>query len=65
MLVLKFQGLEDQCYKLRQLYGHVFEWSLGYDDESKRRDKYNVTKLDFYLFKFELDVKGEAVVPLS
>lgn len=56
-LVLQFQGLKDQTYKLRHLYHHVFEWALNHD-EAKRRGRYPNTSLETYLFKFEVDGCG-------
>ncbi|KAK5653464.1 hypothetical protein OQA88_8950 [Cercophora sp. LCS_1] len=52
-LELRFQGHALQSYQLRYLCDTTFEWSLSHD-ESKKRGRYNITSLDYFLFKFKV-----------
>ncbi|KAM7195510.1 protein flp [Rhypophila sp. PSN 637] len=57
-LELRFQGLGTQAYELRYLCGNVFEWSLTHD-ESKKRGRYNIAALEYFLFTSNLDREGK------
>ncbi|KAI5925176.1 beta-lactamase/transpeptidase-like protein [Camillea tinctor] len=59
-LLLRFQGLEDYTYELRHLCSNIFEWSLTHD-ETKKRGRYNIAELPFFLFKFVVDDSGDIV----
>lgn len=57
-LLFQFQGLRDQTYRVRHLYGNVFEWALTHD-EAKKRGRYSNANLETYLFDFEVDTCSE------
>ncbi|KAK4213444.1 beta-lactamase/transpeptidase-like protein [Rhypophila decipiens] len=58
-LELRFQGLETQAYELRYLCDNVvFEWSLTHD-ENKKRGRYTIAALEYFLFTFKLDREGK------
>ncbi|KAM7211349.1 Beta-lactamase/transpeptidase-like protein [Rhypophila decipiens] len=58
-LELRFQGLETQAYELRYMCDNVvFEWSLTHD-ENKKRGRYNIAALEYFLFTFNLDREGK------
>ncbi|KAK0646949.1 beta-lactamase/transpeptidase-like protein [Cercophora newfieldiana] len=52
-LELRFQGLQIESYELRYLCENTFEWSLSHD-ESKKRGRYNMAELEYFLFEFTL-----------
>ncbi|CAG8211551.1 unnamed protein product [Penicillium olsonii] len=51
-LVVSFQYLRSQRYRLRHLRDNVFEWALGHD-EGKRRGRYTVADASYSKFSFE------------
>lgn len=58
-LVVLFQSLRSQCYRLRHLCGNVFEWALSHD-EGKRRGRYTCADASYFKFSFEVSSREQA-----
>ncbi|KAK3947438.1 beta-lactamase-domain-containing protein [Pseudoneurospora amorphoporcata] len=53
-LELSFQGRESQCYDLRHLKDHIFEWALDYNQQAERA-RFTVWDPEYFKIQFNLN----------
>lgn len=58
-LVVSFQCMRSQEYRLRHLRENVFEWALGHD-EGKRRGRYTFADASYFKFSFAVGPGNQA-----
>ncbi|CAG8937242.1 unnamed protein product [Penicillium salamii] len=58
-LVVSFQCMRSQRYRLRHLRENVLEWALGHD-EGKRRGRYTFADASYFKFSFEVTPSNQA-----